>query len=108
MDQSRGAEKTGATLPTPCVEPVKLPTGRELEIKFRTDAAGLKLALRSELLSTDAPDTPRRTVRSVYFDTPAGDLRNQRMFLRARKVRSTHIMGLKGARPLAEAPFSRR
>jgi hypothetical protein len=57
MDPSRGAEKTGATLPTPCVEPVKLPTGRELEIKFNTDSAGLKLALRSELLSTDAPDT---------------------------------------------------
>ena len=107
MDPSRGAEKTGATLPTPCVEPVKLPTGRELEIKFKTDSAGLKLALRSELLSTDAPDTPRRTLRSVYFDTPAGDLRKQRMFLRVRKVRNTHIMGLKGARPLAEAPFSR-
>ena len=107
MDPSRGAERNDVAHSTPNVEPVELPTGRELEIKFKTDAAGLKLALRSELLSNDTADTPRRTLRSVYFDTPAGDLRKQRMVLRVRKVRSTHIMGLKGARPLAEAPFSR-
>ena len=107
MDPSRGAEETGATLPTPCVEPIKLPTGRELEIKFKTDTEGLKLALRSELLSADAANAPRQTLRSVYFDTPAGDLHKQRMFLRVRKVRNTHIMGLKGARPLAEETFSR-
>ena len=47
MDQSVGA-KPGATLPAPCAE---LPTGRELDIKFRTDLEGLKLALRSELLA---------------------------------------------------------
>jgi len=107
MDPSHGAEKTAASLPTPCDQPVKLPTGRELEIKFKTDSGGLKLALRSELLTTDATDTPRRTLRSVYFDTPAGDLHKHGIFLRVRKVRNTHIMGLKGARPLAEAPFSR-
>jgi triphosphatase len=108
MDPSRGAVRTDVTHSTPRVEPVELPTGRELEVTFKTDAAGLKLALRSELLSTDTADAPRRTLRSVYFDTPAGDLRKQRMVLRVRKVRGTHIMGLKGARPLAEAPFSRR
>jgi hypothetical protein len=59
MDPSRGAEKTGTTLPTPRVEPVKLSTSRELEIKFKTNAAGLKLALRSELLSADAANAPR-------------------------------------------------
>jgi triphosphatase len=107
MDPQRGAEKTDVTLPIPCVEPVKPPTGRELEIKFKTDAEGLKLALRSELLSTAAADAPRRTLRSFYFDTPAGDLRKQRMVLLVRKVRRTHIMVLKSARPLAEGPFSR-
>ena len=106
MDRSLSTKRTGVTLPIPR-EAVKLPTGRELEIKFKTDAAGLKLALRSELLTTYAADAPRRTLRSVYFDTPAGDLRKQRMVLRVRKVRRTHIMGLKWARPLAEAPFSR-
>src|SRR6195256_1024042 len=107
MDRSLSTKRTRVTPPMPRVEPVKLPTGRELEIKFKTDAAGLKLAHGSQLLSTDAADAPRRTLRSVYFDTPAGDLRKQRMVLRVRKMRRTHIMGLKWARPLAEAPFSR-
>src|SRR3984893_14052073 len=106
MDRSLSTKRTGVTRPIPR-EAVKLPTGRELEIKFKTDAAGLKLALRSELLTTYAADAPRRTLRSVYFDTPAGDLRKQRMVLRVRKVRGTHFMGLKWARPLAEGPFSR-
>ena len=75
-DPSRGAEKTGTTLPTPRVEPVKLSTRREFEIKFKTDAAGLKLALRSDLLAADAANAPRRTLQSVYFDTPAGDLQS--------------------------------
>src|ERR1700730_7404332 len=108
MDRSLSTKKTRATPLIPPVAPVKLPAGRELEIKFKTDAAGLKLAHGSELLSTDAADAPRRTLRSVYFDTPAGDLRKQRMVLRVRKVRRTHIMGLKWARPLAEGPFARR
>jgi triphosphatase len=107
MDRSLSTKRTRVTRPIPRGEPVKLPTGRELEIKFKTDAAGLKLAHGSELLSTDAADAPRRTLRSIYFDTPAGDLRKQRMVLRVRKMRRTHIMGLKWARPLAEAPFSR-
>lgn len=107
MDQSRSMAKAGVTLPVPRVEPVKLPMGRELEVKFKTDAAGLKLALRSELLSSDASEAPKRRLRSVYFDTPAGDLRKQRMVLRVRKVRSTHMMGLKWARPLGEGAFSR-
>jgi hypothetical protein len=36
MDQSVGTEKTGATLPTLRAELVKLPAGRELQIKFKT------------------------------------------------------------------------
>ena len=109
MDLSIGPEKTGATLPAPCAEPVKLPTDRELEIKFKTDAEGLRLALRSELLFAHAPKTPRRSVRSVYFDTRAGDLRRRRMLLRVRRERSTHLMGLGWSRPLQEStlPTSR-
>jgi hypothetical protein len=82
MDRSLSTKRPRVTPPIPRIELVKLPTGRELEIKFKTDAAGLKLAHGSELLSTDAADAPRRTLRSVYFDTPAGDLRKQRMVLR--------------------------
>jgi hypothetical protein len=65
MDRSRGAARTRVTLPTPRVEPVELPTGRELEVKFKTDVAGLKLALHSELLAIETADAPRRTLRSV-------------------------------------------
>ena len=107
MDPSRGTARTRVAVSTPHVDPVDLPTGRELEVKFKTDAAGLKLALRSELLAIETADAPRRTLRSVCFDTPAGDLRKQRIVLQVRKIRSTHIMGVKGARPLADAPFSR-
>jgi triphosphatase len=107
MDRSLSTKRSRVTPPMPRAELVKPPTGRELEIKFKTDAAGLKLAYGSELLSTDAADAPRQTLRSVYFDTPTGDLRKQRMVLRVRKMRRMHVMGLKWARPLAEAPFSR-
>ena len=100
MDHSVGAEKTGAA------EPVKLPTGRELDIKFRTDSEGLKLALRSEPLSAHTTKTQRRTLRSVYFDTLAGDLRRQRMVLRVRTARNTHIMGLKWPRSLEDGTLS--
>ncbi|MGH6841405.1 MAG: hypothetical protein ACREDV_04835, partial [Methylocella sp.] len=107
MDPQRGAEKTDVALPAPYVEPVKPPAGRELAIKFKTDAKGLKLALRSELLSPAATDAPRRTLWSFYFDTSEGDLRKQRMVLLVRRVRRTHIMVLKSARPLAAGPFFR-
>ena len=60
MDCLRGARRTDVIHSTHRVEPVELPTGRELEVKFKTDAAGLKLALRSELLAIETADTPRR------------------------------------------------
>jgi triphosphatase len=101
-----GTEKTEATLPTLYAEPIKLPAGRELQIKFKTDSEGLKLALRSELLSAHTTKTLSRTLRSVYFDTLAWNLRKQRMLLRVRKARNEHIMGLKSSRPLKDGTLS--
>jgi inorganic triphosphatase YgiF len=70
--------------------------GRELEIKLKTDAAGLKLAMASRLLACEAPEAPRRTLRSIYFDTAAGNLKKKRMVLRVRKTgRGVPQMGLK-------------
>lgn len=106
MDQSLGTEKTDATLPTLYAEPIKLPAGRESQIKFKTDSEGLKLALRSELLSAHTTKTLGRTLRSVYFDTLAWNLRKQRMLLRVRKARNAHIMGLKSSRPLKNGTLS--
>jgi triphosphatase len=106
MDQSVGTEKADATLPTLRAEPVKLPAGRELQIKFKTDSDGLKLALRSELLSARTTKTTRRTLRSVYFDTLTWDLRKQRMLLRVRKARNAHAMGLKWSRAREDGTLS--
>ena len=39
--------------------------GRELEIKLKTDAAGLKLVMASRLLACGVPEAPRRTLRSL-------------------------------------------
>ena len=60
--------------------------GREVEIKLKTDAAGLKLAMASQLLACLAPEAPRRTLRSIYFDTASGDLRKDRIALRVRET----------------------
>jgi inorganic triphosphatase YgiF len=103
MDKPAGALAVGASSRAEAA----IPAGRELEIKFKTDAAGLKLALHSELLAAEGADAPGRALRSVYYDTSAGDLRKLRIALRVRKVRGAHIIGLKRARPLGEGPFSR-
>lgn len=81
---------------------------RELEIKFRTDAAGLKAALASTLLpKKGAADAPRTSLNSVYFDTPSRDLKKQKIVLRVRKSRSAYVMGLKWVAPPTEGPYSR-
>jgi triphosphatase len=106
MDQSVGAERINAALPVSFPETAKLPRARKLDIKFRTNGEGLKLALRSDLLATHITKTPRRTLRSVYFDTFAGDLRKEQMFLRVRKARNTHVMGLNRSGPLDDGTLS--
>ncbi|MGO9771399.1 MAG: CHAD domain-containing protein [Roseiarcus sp.] len=81
--------------------------GRELEIKLKTDTVGLKLVMASRLLACEAPEAPRRTLRSIYFDTAAGDLKKKRMVLRVRKTgRGVPQMGLKWA-PASGSFFSR-
>jgi triphosphatase len=92
--------------PEPRNGSVDMPKGRELEIKFKTDAAGLKLAAASKLLACETPDATRRTLRSIYFDTAAADLKKQRIALRVRKGRGAPLMGLKWT-PTSEGPFSR-
>jgi inorganic triphosphatase YgiF len=107
MDRLARAETTDIALPAPRFAPINLAAGRELEIKFKIDSAGMQLALKSELLSTGAAETPSQTLRSVYFDTPSDDLHKQEIVLRVRTVGGMHIMALKSPRSLAEGPFSR-
>jgi len=42
--------------------------------------------MSSSLLACETPEAPRRTLRSIYFDTAAGDLRKERIALRIRKT----------------------
>jgi len=103
MDLSVAADRPRASRLPPRVESSP-PADREPAIKFATDAAGLKLALRLQLLAGEEEDAPSRASRSVYFDTPDGDLRKRHMILRMRKVRSAHVMGVEAPSP--EGPGS--
>jgi triphosphatase len=107
MDQAASAATSGGPRLRPKVEPASRPASREVEIKFKTDAAGLKRALASPLLSTGAANTPSRTLRSTYFDTAMGDLRKNGIVLRVRKDRRVHIMGVKWATAATEGLFCR-
>ena len=87
---------------------IDMRSGRELEINLKTDAAGLKLAMAAKLLAWETPEAPRRTLRSIYFDTAAGDLKKKHIALRVRKTgRGVAQMGLKWA-PASESLFSRQ
>lgn len=108
MGQLARAGRTSVPFVAPGFEPLNLATpGRELEIKFKTDPAGMKLALESPLLSKGAVEGQIQSLHSVYFDTPSGDLRRHKIVLRMRRVGSMQVMGLKSPRPVAEGPFSR-
>lgn len=82
-------------------------TGQEIEIKFRTDPAGLKRVLNSPAFALSAV-VHDQILRSNYFDTSIGDLRKQNIALRIRKRgRGGPVLGVKAKRPTSEGPFSR-
>ena len=83
-------------------------TGREFEIKFSTDTAGLLEAWNSHLLagSTTAPTS--QTLKTIYYDTAQGDLKRQGMTLRLRRCgRGAPKIAFKWNAPSAEGPFAR-
>jgi len=82
-------------------------TGREVEMKFRTDPAGLKQILDSHFFA--APAAVRTEVlRSVYFDTSLGDLRRRDIALRVRRrARGGTVLGIKAKGGAEDGPFSR-
>src|SRR5208283_3288565 len=108
MNDSLPSPTGGNGAPARPADHVQAPVDRELEIKFETDPAGLQLALDSEALATPGPERPRRTLRSVYFDTSMGDLRRNRVVLRVRNIRGGHVMGAKWTRAVQQGAFSRR
>jgi triphosphatase len=81
---------------------------QEIEIKFSADAQGFEAAFQSEIFSS-APAFQTRRLRSVYFDTAAGDLRKRGITLRIRKTgRAANVLNVKVADAAAGGPFLRK
>jgi triphosphatase len=81
---------------------------REIEVKLITEPEGLAAALASPLLRAGATASPERKLASVYFDTPEGDLRRNRMALRVRRSgRGAPVMTLKWPAEPGEGVFAR-
>ena len=81
---------------------------REIELKFEADAAGLAAALASPLLAAAGPETPQRSLSSIYYDTADQKLRQNRMALRMRRSgRTVPVMALKWPQHAGSGPFAR-
>lgn len=71
--------------------------GRETELKFVVDAKTFARARACAAFGQPAPGPASRRLRSVYFDTGAGDLRRRGIALRVRRAQGRCVMGLKWA-----------
>lgn len=81
---------------------------QEIEIKFRTDAAGLARLLDAPLLKT-ASDLKTESLKATYFDTPSHALRKKGVILRIRKSGDdVPVLGMKAPGAAAEGPFHRK
>ncbi len=81
---------------------------REIEIKFKTDAAGMKHAAASRLLGA-AGEAQVQNLRTIYFDTPSNDLRKHGIVLRIRKKgRAAPVLGFKSSAGKGGSPFARK
>lgn len=81
---------------------------QEIEIKFRTDAAGLARLLDSPLIKT-ANDLQTETLKATYFDTPSNALRKRGVILRIRKSGdAVPVLGMKAPGEAGDGPFHRK
>jgi triphosphatase len=81
---------------------------QEIEIKFRTDAAGLARLLDAPLLKT-ANDLQTENLKATYFDTPSHALRKRGIILRIRKSGdAVPVLGMKAPGAACDGPFHRR
>jgi len=84
------------------------PEGQEIEIKFRTDAAGLARLLDAPLLKT-AGELQTETLKATYFDTPSHALREKGIILRMRKSgEAVPVLGMKAPGRASDGPFHRK
>jgi inorganic triphosphatase YgiF len=81
--------------------------GQEIEIKFRTDAAGLALLLNAPLIKA-ADDLQTENLKAAYFDTPSNSLRKKGIILRVRKSGdAVPVLGTKAPGAANDGPFHR-
>jgi triphosphatase len=81
---------------------------QEIEIKFRSDAAGLTRLLDASLLKT-ANNLQTETLKATYFDTPSNALRKKGVILRIRKSGDdVPVLGMKAPGAAGDGPFHRK
>jgi triphosphatase len=79
----------------------------ETEIKFATDSAGLELALDSPFLASATPFQTHK-LRTIYFDTPSGDLGKKGVTLRIREcAQKQNVLCFKLNNASGDDPFRR-
>lgn len=105
---------SGETTPRPATTPATATAApqapastREVEVKFRADAAVLA-AVRGSRLLAGVSLSPERELVSTYFDTAARDLQKSGLTIRVRrKGRAAPLLGAKWAGRDTDDPFSR-
>jgi inorganic triphosphatase YgiF len=79
----------------------------EIEVKFSTDLLGLNSAMVSPLFISASPPKKQK-LRTIYFDSQSGNLRNNGFTLRIRKSgRAGPVLGVKSASSTVDSPFAR-
>lgn len=82
-------------------------SAREVELKFLVNEAAFKAVQQSTLLGPGVGRSVVQRLYSIYFDTVGGDLRQNRIVLRMRRLRSGNVLTLKWDGKVGGSTFER-